>query len=141
MENMTLIQMAEMMAGPALTDNQRAFFNAVQGNSAPLAADESRVRMWQGEVVVTLIPLNIADRAGVLLQGIRALHPAKGHGSKALDWLCALADEYRQIVEVLPEVLPSDESKLQDEKDLREWYTRRGFRGGMMMRRMPAGPQ
>lgn len=61
----------------------------------------------------------------VLLSRIQSLHPGKGYGSAALDWLCALADKHQvRLCGIIEPFVPNPPL---DTRQLADWYKRHGF--------------
>lgn len=83
------------------------------------------------------IILKIITPRIVLLELIRAEQKGRGDGSKALVWLCELADKHR--VSITGQMSPCDpEGEGLDWKELRSWYVKHGFTiDGLEMHRRP----
>lgn len=84
---------------------------------------------------VVSLEVRVTDK-GAVLDGIVAHNKGKGDGSLALDWLLSLADATG--MPVMGEVRRLGREGL-TQRDLRQWYKRRGFRVGRdgSMRRAP----
>lgn len=62
----------------------------------------------------------------ITIQSIRSLNRGSGYGSKALDWLCALADEHD--VTLNGTVEPIGKKPRLNVLQLKQWYARHGFK-------------
>jgi hypothetical protein len=123
---MTTIILGGSKSHPGLKAFMADFAAGTEQN--PLAGFE---RIWNASAGFEVSIFNGAIR----LAAIRSLERSKGHGSRALDWLCELAD--RHGVAISAKVSPFGDGPKLDTKQLRAWYRRRGFnieRNGNMRR-------
>ena len=65
----------------------------------------------------------------VQLNMLRALLPSGGHGSRALRWLCRLADQHSVTLVgcVVPTAVGKYKRPLLNRRQLTQWYRRQGF--------------
>lgn len=94
------------------------------------------------------IELGCSNKA-IHLSSIRTFERGKGHGSKALDWLCTLADKYGLAItgsatqydtRIINDGISHSNESMLDFTQLKSWYVRRGFTvRALEMRREPKG--
>ena len=83
------------------------------------------VRCWRGRVIFRLCP----HYGWVSLARIGAIEKGQGHGSAALDWLCALADRHEVRLAGVAEPFGHrvGTKPAMTTKELVAWYRRHGF--------------
>jgi GNAT superfamily N-acetyltransferase len=82
-------------------------------------------RVWPREEPIAGFEINPFDGA-IRLSCIRSFERGKGYGSRALDWLCQLADAHG--VTIKGHISPCGMVKPRLNKtQLRQWYKRHGF--------------
>lgn len=93
--------------------------------------------MWDHSVNLTVRP-NARDNY-IELSSIQAMPVSHGHGGRALQWLCNLADQHRLILKAYPQPFGlTAQSPLREAAALSHWYMRRGFQqDGHVLKRTP----
>ena len=126
--NNPLFQPRYGAVSPELLAYMEDFRAGTQPN--PLGA---RDRVWGGEVLVEIRPFD----KRIHISDIMSLHRGQGYGSKALQWLCSLADKHGVAMSLTPSAFGSENAQELDDEQLKAWYTRHGFkphRGSLMVR-------
>jgi 2'-5' RNA ligase/8-oxo-dGTP pyrophosphatase MutT (NUDIX family) len=115
---------------PALEE----FMNDFRSGTGPNPLGH-RDRVWNEQVVIEVRPFD----GKIHISDITSLFRGKGNASRALDWLCSLADKHGVKMSLTPDAF-GDGQGLDDEQ-LTSWYSRRGFKTvrGTLMVRDPQG--
>ncbi len=90
----------------------------------------------------TRLSLSYQADGSVVLSEIECALPARGHGGRALGWLCELADAHRIALRLQPCAFGDENLLLHNRDRLVAWYMRRGFvfpAGYSKMLRLPRG--
>jgi GNAT superfamily N-acetyltransferase len=78
-------------------------------------------RIWEGKTA-----FDCRTFGGNVRLSLRSLQRGQGYGSRALDWLCALADKHG--VMLTGDAVPFGNTKpMLNKRQLKEWYARHGF--------------
>lgn len=93
-----------------------------------------RDRVWNEQIVIEVRPFD----GRIHISDIMSLDRGKGNASKALGWLCSLADKHGVAMSLTPDAF-GDADGLDDDQ-LTAWYARYGFKT-TMGRKMVREPQ
>ena len=91
-------------------------------DSNPLGA---RDRVWGGTVLIEVAPFD----KRIHVSDIMSMDRGKGYASKALQWLCSLADKHGVAMSLTPDAFGDGQGL--DGEQLTAWYSRYGFKPHM----------
>jgi hypothetical protein len=127
-------------------DRLHSFMREFHANT--MSSIITRERIWQNAVGLELVPF--MGNKSIHISSIRTFPDdkdqagtrRKGYASKALDWLCKLADKHQVALDCVPKQFgsnkPEDKGTRLNKRQLVAWYAKRGFvQGRQGMRREP----
>lgn len=107
------------------------FFDEFYANTQdhPMLPDGERLIMFsENDFAMVTLRSSIDDRKSMVhMEDIRSPIPQKGLGSRALKWLCDLADKHGVTLEGTAKAYRDGDGGTLKNKDLVAWYKRNGF--------------